>query len=1024
MSLANGGTQTVKRSPNDIRVKEASPDVINNLLASLSSLSLPADSDSYSPLIPDHHTSLRPAPLSIKSNSSGRAPPPTSVFSREPPATSTLHEEIPSLDERSAAGSAPSIGEVSVTHVADAPTIKTSRSPSGYSKLTAPKQPSKRRTSQSLRSSLSGSPNSTAPPSRQRQEPTLPQLPEESATASKTSKAKKSSDEARRARALTARGQRDSLQVTKSREAKGKQRAGPESPVSPLYSPLQPPPRDLHVRSPVARSRSPPSNRLFLSEHVSPAARSPIRAPKGQDDINTHRKTHRALRPEPSNDNFVIVHDKKGQQFDRRKVIPSRSSSVGRTSASPPKFGRSSRRSSRRSSVRSQHPSPETVREEENEDGQAGPGEQEPTTVAGPSKPETEDAELEAETSVLRRIRELRAAKEEREKKEKKRSHSLISNPNQLGPTAGPRTTSLAKQKPPDTLTAVKQIKEATTLQEHEIALTTNVTTSLRPPPRLDSASLSPTRASFSRPRPTGIDGRPLSPRPASPPKPSAQGKNVQPTKETTLSRSASRIQRWSNPDLLAAAKSSYQRHTRTDSSKTEKLPATQSPILDDKQLEEDRPSADMVRGAVEEFLASPRLSQRISPPADTRTISFSEVGDPSGHAVFCCVGMGLTRYVMAFYEELAINLKLRLITIERPGIGDSSPYSETRAPLYWPDDVRVVCNHLSIQSFSLIAHSAGAIYALATALKMPSRVRGRMHLLAPWIPPSQLSAQSKLDSPAGSPARAQALPRSQRFLRYVPTPFLRLGSASYGAGRMTGTSTPRKSSQVNSASPSVMTSPRPSMSAAKAFNNATSFLAVPLTTRSSLEQKSTKFSGSPHLENLVAIPSDHNLAAAVLSAGQDAVSTPTKTAPTPSSKKPEESLAWQRRFDEQLTSSIWELATHNANPAVDLLVCLERSGPIGFRYRDVAREVVIRHGSKDSRVPLENVKWLGMQVLQKAEIRVLEGEGHGLMANAGVMASVLAEVSKEAAMGESYGMLGSNSTYNSPELETEASTF
>lgn len=102
-----------------------------------------------------------------------------------------------------------------------------------------------------------------------------------------------------------------------------------------------------------------------------------------------------------------------------------------------------------------------------------------------------------------------------------------------------------------------------------------------------------------------------------------------------------------------------------------------------------------------------------------------------------------------------------------------------------------------------------------------------------------------------------------------------------------------------------------------------------------------------------------------------------------------------QATYDTRLTHAIWDLATTNANPAVDLLVCLERRQTIGFRYVDINRAVVIHHGSRDTRVPVENVKWLG-KLMRRCEVRILEGEGHGLMASAGVMGSVLMEVAKE----------------------------
>lgn len=102
-----------------------------------------------------------------------------------------------------------------------------------------------------------------------------------------------------------------------------------------------------------------------------------------------------------------------------------------------------------------------------------------------------------------------------------------------------------------------------------------------------------------------------------------------------------------------------------------------------------------------------------------------------------------------------------------------------------------------------------------------------------------------------------------------------------------------------------------------------------------------------------------------------------------------------QTDYDDRLTHAIWDLATRKANPAVDLLVCLERRQPIGFRYVDINKAVVIHHGTKDTRVPIENVQWLG-NTMRKCEVRVLEGEGHGLMASAGVMGSVLMEMAKE----------------------------
>jgi len=102
-----------------------------------------------------------------------------------------------------------------------------------------------------------------------------------------------------------------------------------------------------------------------------------------------------------------------------------------------------------------------------------------------------------------------------------------------------------------------------------------------------------------------------------------------------------------------------------------------------------------------------------------------------------------------------------------------------------------------------------------------------------------------------------------------------------------------------------------------------------------------------------------------------------------------------QHAFDERLTFAIWDRATAHANPATDLMVCLETKQTIGFRYEDINRPVVIHHGSKDSRVPVANIRWLG-KLMRKCEVRILDGEPHGLMASAQVMGNVLTEIATD----------------------------
>ena len=378
--------------------------------------------------------------------------------------------------------------------------------------------------------------------------------------------------------------------------------------------------------------------------------------------------------------------------------------------------------------------------------------------------------------------------------------------------------------------------------------------------------------------------------------------------------------------------------------------------------------SGDSVADAVDEYIQSPRLSQKIFHSQTGRAITFSEVGDSAGSVVFCCVGMGLTRYITAFYDELASTLKLRLITPDRPGVGGSDAHADgLDTPLGWPDDILAICQHLRITKFSILAHSAGAIYALATALRMPQHIRCRVHLLAPWIPPSQMSAiGAQRDSLPSS-----AIPFSQRFLRSIPATFLRAANSSF----LNPTS--------DSVTVSLPKSPRRSKRSSSSRN----------------AKQAPENKGPINGTRSDSFPSVNTRSIGINQDSLKENDPPDSQGPDSVNKKPSSPILTEKgarsSYETQLTEGIWGAATTGANPAVDLLVCLERRQPIGFRYVDITRAVVIHHGAKDTRVPVENVKWLG-KTMRRCEVRVLEGQGHGLMASAAVMGNVLIEMAQE----------------------------
>lgn len=270
----------------------------------------------------------------------------------------------------------------------------------------------------------------------------------------------------------------------------------------------------------------------------------------------------------------------------------------------------------------------------------------------------------------------------------------------------------------------------------------------------------------------------------------------------------------------------------------------------------------------------------------------------------------------------------------------------------------------------------------------------------------TSISSNANGKSPAGS------LPRSQRFLRMLPTPFLKLTNATFLGGmhrnspKSSGKTRKGGDSTMASTMASTVTSPRPSMSRNGMASPYQSPFSPP---RGGSIDRGGQQQSSPRLEDMAPMPTDQDMAAAVLFAGRrpETPRTQTTRPGTPSIRPSASMLTSQepfdrlRQYDQCLTPAVWELATRKSNPAVDLVVCLERNYPIGFQYSDISRSVIIHHGSKDSRVPLENIKWLGAR-MRKADVRVVEGGGHGLMASAGVMGQVLTEMAQDRERGVS----------------------
>lgn len=118
-----------------------------------------------------------------------------------------------------------------------------------------------------------------------------------------------------------------------------------------------------------------------------------------------------------------------------------------------------------------------------------------------------------------------------------------------------------------------------------------------------------------------------------------------------------------------------------------------------------------------------PNLNQMFK-LANGRTLSYDEYGQPDGLPLFYFHGQPGSKSDWGFVmtEELTTRYGLRVISINRPGIGKSTFQAE-RVIYDWPDDVAALADHLKIPRFGILGLSAGGAYVAACLAKIPDRL-------------------------------------------------------------------------------------------------------------------------------------------------------------------------------------------------------------------------------------------------------------------------------------------------------------
>jgi len=106
------------------------------------------------------------------------------------------------------------------------------------------------------------------------------------------------------------------------------------------------------------------------------------------------------------------------------------------------------------------------------------------------------------------------------------------------------------------------------------------------------------------------------------------------------------------------------------------------------------------------------------------RTLTYLEVGDPDGPLVVHNRGGPSSRLEARLFADCALRNRLRLICVDRPDIGQSSPQT-TRAYSGWAGDVTRIADTLGYREFGVTGRSEGGPWALAAAAYIdPRRLR------------------------------------------------------------------------------------------------------------------------------------------------------------------------------------------------------------------------------------------------------------------------------------------------------------
>lgn len=106
----------------------------------------------------------------------------------------------------------------------------------------------------------------------------------------------------------------------------------------------------------------------------------------------------------------------------------------------------------------------------------------------------------------------------------------------------------------------------------------------------------------------------------------------------------------------------------------------------------------------------------------DGRTLAYTDGGDPEGIPVFHAHGGPGSRFEGHIFDATAKKRGYRIITTDRPGMGEST-YLEGRRLLDYPADIAALADHLAIDRFGVTGWSGGGAHTTVCGYAIPERL-------------------------------------------------------------------------------------------------------------------------------------------------------------------------------------------------------------------------------------------------------------------------------------------------------------